>query len=312
MAQASASSAWASAEQARQSAVAAGQDADAALKAAQETFIVSVKKYLAEEEARRKAAVEAKQKAEQDPGYQARKIYRCGQAIVPCNPYEFARWCQHNEIGCDIISMGPEFKQAMEELHAFTSAVTGLGDLEACIDNVSFKDCGSLVAEALIGAKLKALERAWDGLQLIRRGCKIIGAVTMNASSGIAPMMGTQVAAASAAKGCLEGKEEWEVFDPVTGNLITDIDHIDGDVLWELKSAIGGWDDTKWLDKHINGKFAKYLAARKQLPEFYADAPIGFRFTYGNQDQRFIDAVEARLQKLREEHPGVVIMTRWD
>ncbi|MFE1909558.1 ALF repeat-containing protein, partial [Streptomyces gardneri] len=177
MAQASASSAWTAAEQARESSIAAGADAAAALKAAQETFTIAVTKYREEEEARRKAALEAKQRAMQEPGARAREIYRCQQAFVPCDPQGFARWCQHNEIGCDIISMGPEFNQAMEELWGFTSSVTGLGDLEACLEKKDFENCWSLAADVLIGAKLKALEKAYDKLMALQGVCAVPGAM---------------------------------------------------------------------------------------------------------------------------------------
>ncbi|MFE2095364.1 hypothetical protein [Streptomyces sp. NPDC059460] len=65
------------------------------------------------------------------------------------------------------------------------------------------------------------------------------------------------------------------------------------------------------LKEHIEGKFDRYLRARKQIPEYYADASIGFRFTRPNQDPRFMEAVEARFQKLREKYPDVHIQTRW-
>ncbi|MFD3998393.1 ALF repeat-containing protein [Streptomyces sp. NPDC058583] len=86
MAQASASIAWTAAEQARQSSIASGEDAGAALEAATDAFKISVTKYREEEEARRKAAIEAKQKATQDPGYIARQQYRCGHVddrVIP-------------------------------------------------------------------------------------------------------------------------------------------------------------------------------------------------------------------------------------
>lgn len=300
IAQASASSAWIAADQTRQSAVAAGKDAQAALKAATEAFTIAVKKYREEEEARRKAAIEAKQKAMNDPGARAREIYRCGQAFFPCDPQGFARWCQHNEVYCDILSMGDEFGEAMDKLWGGVSEYTGLGQLEACLENKDFKSCSSLMADVLIGAKFKALNKVYESLKWLEFGCKVI--------SGTTAMMTMR---AAVGKGCLEGKKEYDVFDPETGNKITDIDLFEGDVLWEDKHVLGYWADEKWLDKHIDGKFELYLKARKQLPEHYADAPIGFRFTRPDQDPRFIEAVEARFQKLREKYPDVHIQTRW-
>ncbi|MFB7944309.1 polymorphic toxin-type HINT domain-containing protein [Kitasatospora phosalacinea] len=109
---------------------------------------------------------------------------------------------------------------------------------------------------------------------------------------------------------CLEGQRELKVFNPVTKDLITDIDVFEGRVLWEEKNVLGYWGDEEWL-KHLDEKVAKYLEARKGLPEFYHDADIGFWFTRPNQDQRFIDLVENHIQKLREANPGVTIVTRW-
>ncbi|MFG3380190.1 hypothetical protein [Streptomyces sp. NPDC047999] len=260
-----------------------------------------MKKHREEEEARRKAAIAAKQAAMNDPGVRAREIYRCGQAIVPCDPQGFARWCQHNEVYCDIISYGDEFNDAMETLWGVTAELTGLSELEACLDNKDFENCGSLAADVLIGAKLKALNRAYESLTWVKRGCKII--------SGMTTMMVTRAAAVG--KGCLEGKKDYDVFDPITGNKITDIDLFEDDILWEDKSVLGYWADEDWLNEHIDEKFERYLRARKQLPEHYKDAPIGFRFTRPNQDQRFVEAVEARFQKLRENYPDVHIMTKW-
>ncbi|WP_433349662.1 hypothetical protein [Micromonospora sp. CA-111912] len=76
--------------------------------------------------------------------------------------------------------------------------------------------------------------------------------------------------------GCLEGKRDYDVYDPESGDRITDIDHIEGGVLWEEKSAIFG--DESWLNKHVNRKVDACLRARQNLPG-YENAPIGFRFT---------------------------------
>lgn len=104
--------------------------------------------------------------------------------------------------------------------------------------------------------------------------------------------------------GPLDGEREYDVYDPVTKNRITDIDHIDGGVLWEEKSALFG--DETWLTKQVDGKLTKYLQARKHM-EGYEQAPIGFRFTNPSVDPRFRAALEQRIQKLREENPGLDI-----
>ncbi|MFJ6934839.1 polymorphic toxin-type HINT domain-containing protein [Streptomyces sp. NPDC101132] len=100
---------------------------------------------------------------------------------------------------------------------------------------------------------------------------------------------------------CLEGQREYPIYDPQTGNLITDIDHVDGGVLWELKSAT--YADDAWLTKHINGKLEKYLKARRQM-DGYEEAPIGFRFEQP-VDPRFRAALEARIEELRRAHPDL-------
>ncbi|MFF4039744.1 hypothetical protein [Streptomyces sp. NPDC001816] len=60
--------------------------------------------------------------------------------------------------------------------------------------------------------------------------------------------------------------------------MITDIDHFDDDVLWELKVTF--YADDEWILKNI--------------------------------DPRFGAAVEARVQHLREKYPNEDIRIRWD
>ncbi|MEU6205842.1 hypothetical protein ABZ814_19940 [Micromonospora musae] len=43
--------------------------------------------------------------------------------------------------------------------------------------------------------------------------------------------------------GCLDGEIEYDVTDPITGKIVTDIDSIENGELWELKSrnpVVGG------------------------------------------------------------------------
>ncbi|MFE9611215.1 hypothetical protein [Streptomyces sp. NPDC006012] len=95
--------------------------------------------------------------------------------------------------------------------------------------------CGALAVDVLIGAKLRTLDRVYDELKLLRRGCRIVGG-----SSLASPVSSASFAksAAGAGKGCLEGAENYDVFGPQTGNKITNIDHFDDDVLWELKDTL--------------------------------------------------------------------------
>ncbi|MFJ2471701.1 hypothetical protein ACIOWI_01680 [Streptomyces sp. NPDC087659] len=88
--------------------------------------------------------------------------------------------------------MGDEFGDAMEQLWGVTSELTGLTELEACLDNKDFEHCSSLAADVLIGAKLKALEKAYDGLKLLKRGCEVAGKAgmrTMSARSADVPCL---------------------------------------------------------------------------------------------------------------------------
>ncbi|MFC7993181.1 hypothetical protein ACFUV2_28220 [Streptomyces pilosus] len=88
--------------------------------------------------------------------------------------------------------MGDEFGDAMDQLWGGTVELTGLGELEACLDNKDLEHCSSLAADVLIGAKLKALEKAYDGLKLLKRGCKVMdqaGMQTMSARSADVPCL---------------------------------------------------------------------------------------------------------------------------
>ncbi|WP_435237997.1 cell envelope integrity protein TolA [Streptomyces sp. YPW6] len=176
MAQVHASSAWHSADQARQSAIAAGKDAAEALKASTEAFSIAVTKKRQEEEARRKAAVEDKEKNE--AGRRARELYRCGQGIIPCDPYKYTRWCMQSPVNCQILENGREIGAALEKSMEITKELAGLGQLEACLRDKDFTSCAVLVGEVLVGAKVKALKKAYDSLKLLKRGCKKAGKTT--------------------------------------------------------------------------------------------------------------------------------------
>ncbi|NBE81923.1 hypothetical protein GVV04_13200 [Micromonospora sp. NEAU-HG-1] len=76
-------------------------------------------------------------------------------------------------------------------------------------------------------------------------------------------MAGDQPVLVHNTNGCLEGERDYDVYDPESGDRITDIDHIEGGVLWEEKSAIFG--DESWLNKHVNKKLDAYLRARQHL-----------------------------------------------
>ncbi|MEU8656046.1 polymorphic toxin-type HINT domain-containing protein [Actinoplanes philippinensis] len=103
------------------------------------------------------------------------------------------------------------------------------------------------------------------------------------------------------AGGCLEGRENYVVRDPVTGEDITDIDRFENGVLWEYKDGIPWHGDEDWMIEHIDGKFAAYLRARAQLPG-YENAPIGFRFPNRLIDARTREVIKARLEALGRTH----------
>jgi hypothetical protein len=118
--------------------------------------------------------------------------------------------------------------------------------------------------------------------------------------------------------GSLEGQKDYQVNDPTnSGRTITDIDSIEGNILWEEKSAtsgvnrLTGVDETAgWIQDHVTIKFARILEARHHLPG-YENADIGFRFTGPGVDPAFRAAVEAEIIRLRSAHPNVTIYLKW-
>ncbi|WP_097867951.1 hypothetical protein [Streptomyces sp. rh34] len=181
MAQVHAAGAWYSADEARKSAIAAGKDAAAAITASTEAFVIAVTKKRQEEEARRKAAVEEKERNED--GLRARQLYRCGQGIIPCDPYEYVRWCRQSPVNRQILEHGREIGDALDKSMDVTKEFIGLGELEACLQNKDFSSCATLVGEVLVGAKVKALKKSYDALKLLKRGCKIASRSALRTAS---------------------------------------------------------------------------------------------------------------------------------
>lgn len=109
----------------------------------------------------------------------------------------------------------------------------------------------------------------------------------------------------------LDGKKNYPVVNPTTGKTITDIDLIQGGVLWEEKSAVFAGDIQAWVNRHIKQKFESYMEARKLLPG-YENAPIGFKFTAGKPvDAAFEAAIVKEIDLLRQANPGVQIRLEW-
>ncbi|MET9647223.1 polymorphic toxin-type HINT domain-containing protein [Streptomyces syringium] len=169
LAHVSASSAWASANEARASATAAGKDANAATKAANETFAIAVKKLKEETEAKRKAALEAKRRAQNTPGGIARARYRC--QILGCEAYENpARWCQHREVLCDIFSKGPAIEAAAKGLWNAEKNLLLIGQIQGCAKHFEPGPCVQLVQDLAFNQKLRALSTAYDELRRLNWG----------------------------------------------------------------------------------------------------------------------------------------------
>jgi len=118
--------------------------------------------------------------------------------------------------------------------------------------------------------------------------------------------------------GKLEGKREYDVRDPKNPErTITDIDSIEGNTLWEEKSATDAINRVKksdctsqWLEKHIRKKFTAYQEARQHL-RGYENAAIGFRFTKPGVNPDFRSAVEKEVNQLRAENPDIDIIIEW-
>ncbi|MFD8847123.1 hypothetical protein [Streptomyces sp. NPDC059604] len=61
--------------------------------------------------------------------------------------------------------------------------LAGLGEFEACMQNKDFENCWPLAAGILVGTKLKVLEKVFDTLKMVKRGCKVINKSTLSTSS---------------------------------------------------------------------------------------------------------------------------------
>jgi hypothetical protein len=111
--------------------------------------------------------------------------------------------------------------------------------------------------------------------------------------------------------GALEGSTDLQVFDPADpGRVITDIDRIENQTLWEEKSATWATDERAWIQKQVVDKFNRYLEARSYLPG-YEDAPIGFDFTSPGVNPGFKAGIEKAISELRQANPEVTILVRW-
>ncbi|MGV9564328.1 polymorphic toxin-type HINT domain-containing protein [Streptomyces sp. NPDC003480] len=104
--------------------------------------------------------------AEKDTGARAEARYRCG--ILGCDAVEHpARWCQHNETLCDILSQGPAFEAAAKQLWDVEKDLLGLGQLDACKGG-NVIACAELSEDLTLRSKFALLERANEALQELR------------------------------------------------------------------------------------------------------------------------------------------------
>ncbi|MGW2856420.1 polymorphic toxin-type HINT domain-containing protein, partial [Streptomyces sp. NPDC001215] len=173
LAQNSASSAWAAAAEAKASADRAGKSAAEALKAATDAFTVTVKKYREEEEQRRREAVAKKEAAEKNPGTRAEELYRCG--IVGCDAVKNpGRWCQHNEVYCDVLSKTPELTILVDNFTWFVETITGLGSLDQmqnCAEQGDLEACWQLGRDMAVSSKFRMVGAAYKMLMRLEHGC---------------------------------------------------------------------------------------------------------------------------------------------
>jgi hypothetical protein len=119
-----------------------------------------------------------------------------------------------------------------------------------------------------------------------------------------APPKPMQTGGGAGAHGPLEGAVDHLVYD-ARGDLITDIDLIENDTLWEKKSATNAGDVKDWVAKHITEKFDAYLRARDRLPAYYKNAKIGFIFE-GSPKAELWDAIMDEIERLQQLHPDTI------
>ncbi|MDQ1038611.1 hypothetical protein QFZ75_005027 [Streptomyces sp. V3I8] len=106
-------------------------------------------------------------------------MYRCNSGYIPCDPQEEARWCQHEETLCGIIAQGDEFGAAMKQLWGVSKELGGVGEYQTCLEDKDFEHCSSFAVDAFIGGKFKILEKVYDELKLLKRGCRIVSKTSL-------------------------------------------------------------------------------------------------------------------------------------
>jgi hypothetical protein len=205
-------------------------------------------------------------------------------------------------------------------------AVAGVGEVAAGAATCGEEIAGATAAGALIGLPEGGIGAIPGGAIGFLGGvvaCVFTGGSAV--AGGIASILGGLAMAMDGIKGAaddvgklaqnkgpLEGHKEVKVFDPAVpnnGRMITDIDHVEGGVLWEEKTATGAGDVSVWVDKQVTKKLESYLEARSVSPELsgYRDAPIGLRMTTPGVEVPLREAIENAVSSFRNAHPGVTV-----
>ncbi|WP_157838434.1 hypothetical protein [Nocardia farcinica] len=108
-----------------------------------------------------------------------------------------------------------------------------------------------------------------------------------------------------------EGDSEIQIDDPNNpARTITDIDRIEGGILWEEKSATSAADIQKWVDKQVTKKLESYMEAQQYIAG-YEDSPIGIEFTSPGVDPAFKSAVEQAVAEFKANNPATEIVVKW-
>jgi hypothetical protein len=112
-----------------------------------------------------------------------------------------------------------------------------------------------------------------------------------------------------------DGDRGYQVRDPTTGKVITDIDHVDGPALREEKGLVTGTETgratpAEWVHDDLLPQLDRYIKARKFL-KGYENAPLGVDFTRPGVTPELKQAVEDGIREWQARNPGVPVDVRW-
>jgi hypothetical protein len=91
--------------------------------------------------------------------------------------------------------MAGDFESAMQDAYEVTTALTGMGQLEACADNLDLSSCWPLLADVTVKSKLKWVEQSYDTLRKLYKVNKLC-----KKADAAAQRFGVQRAASTQAK----------------------------------------------------------------------------------------------------------------